>query len=209
MSKPFNGNFPVTGAFGATGGAYGKTKHAGVDFGTPLNTPIIACNGGKVSRTGNQAQAGNFVEIDVNGRKELYFHLNKISVSPGQSVSTGQVIGYSGKTGNATGYHLHYEVRVNGVAVDPTPYWQNSAPAPQPVVNSGGGKYRAIRTANVRAGASTSSQNFPDRQLKPGNEFQATKVIEGEKVTQNGITSNLWAVSTKNGHVWVGNLIKI
>lgn len=209
MSKPFNGNFPITGAFGATGGAYGNAKHQGVDFGLPANTPVLAANGGKVSRVGTQSLAGNFIEIDINGRKELYMHLNKISVSVGQNVSTGQVIGYSGKTGNATGYHLHYEVRVNGVAVDPTPYWQGSAPAAPPVVNQGGGWFKAVRTANVRPAPNLQNTPFADRTLKPGDTFQYVRIVEGERVKQNGVDTNLWAVSTKNGNVWTGNLIKI
>lgn len=209
MSKPFNSNYPITGAFGATGGAYGNTVHQGVDFGLPANTQVLAANGGRVSRVGNQSLAGNFIEIDVNGRKELYMHLNKISVSIGQNVSTGQVIGLSGKTGNATGYHLHYEVRMNGVAVDPTPYWQGSPQQSTPVVNGGGGRFKAIRVANVRPAPNTQNTPFGNRQLKPDDVFQYVRIVEGERVKQNGIDSNLWALSTKNGYVWVGNLVKI
>lgn len=209
MAKPFNGNYSITGNFGATGGAYGYAVHQGVDFGLPLNTPVLAANGGKVVRVGNVIDAGRYIVIAIGAREELYFHLNKQAVAVGQVVATGQVIGYSGSTGNSTGPHLHFEVRQGGRAIDPTPFWNTPTPRPQPVVQHGAGWYRALRPANVRAGASTAAQEFPARRLYTGHQFQAVRAVEGEMVNQNSVRSNIWIVSVKNGFVWSGNLVKI
>lgn len=209
MSKPFSGNYRISGAYGATGGAYGKSTHKGVDFALPNNTPVLAANGGIVLRTGRQAAAGVYVVIGVNNREELYFHLNRSVVSVGNIVSSGQLIGYSGKTGNTTGFHLHYEVRIAGKAVDPTPYYTAVPPPPAPVSSTGGGIYRARRHANVRPAPTTLNTPFQSRQLKPGNTFRAIKAVEGQRVNQNGVNTNIWILSTKNGFVWSGNLQKI
>ena len=63
--------------------------------------------------------------VDSNGNRlyTLYGHLSSVNVSVGQTVTQGQVIGYSGNTGNSYGAHLHFEVRVNGTAVDPMSYF--------------------------------------------------------------------------------------
>lgn len=209
MSKPFSGNYGISGNFGATGGAYGNMRHAGVDFALPANTPVLAANGGRVVGVGRQSMAGIYIKIAVANRTELYMHLNKTNVIVGQIVSSGQQIGLSGRTGNATGNHLHYEVRINNIAVNPTPYYSTSPPAPTQPIQSVGGRYKALRTSNVRPAPNTSNTPFASRQLRPGDVFDAARVVEGQTVTQNGITSNLWVISTRGGAVWSGNLQKI
>lgn len=109
-----------TQSYGATAfAAYGyKGKwHNGIDFGIPLGTPIFAAESGTVLATGDQDKFcykgayGKFVLIKhENNLTTLYGHLSKYIVSPGQKVERGQVIGYSGKTGYATGPHLHFSV---------------------------------------------------------------------------------------------------
>ncbi len=105
---------PVTG---------GRRMHMGVDIRAPKNTPIYATADGEVVCSGRQSGYGNVIIIDHGGGVEtLYAHLSRRKVREGKWVSQGRMIGKVGKTGNATGYHLHYEIRRNGKAVDPAPY---------------------------------------------------------------------------------------
>ena len=98
--------------------------HAGLDTAAPTGTPIYACWGGRVAVAGWQGGYGNAVVIDHGGgQATLYAHQSVIAVSVGQAVNAGQLIGYVGSTGNSTGPHLHFEVRVNGTPVDPAPYF--------------------------------------------------------------------------------------
>ena len=96
--------------------------HTGVDYAAPKGTPIISTSSGTVSFIGNKGGYGKLIEIkhseDYSTR---YAHLNKFKkgLSLGDKVSQGEIIGFVGKTGLATGYHLHYEFRVNGMHTDP------------------------------------------------------------------------------------------
>jgi murein DD-endopeptidase MepM/ murein hydrolase activator NlpD len=103
----------------------GRAYHPGVDFGTPRGTPIYAPLTGTVRDTGNTDAVpgcyswGKWTLIDhANGLSTLYAHQDVISVVPGQKVSTGEIIGYSGNTGYSTGPHLHFTVYAKaGVSV--------------------------------------------------------------------------------------------
>ncbi|MGB9640374.1 MAG: M23 family metallopeptidase [Anaerolineales bacterium] len=110
-------------------GALTQTAHPGhiaLDFGAPVGTPVKATMDGKVIYAGwNDEGYGNLVIVE-NGPYRTYFaHLSKIPVKVGEKVSFGMVIGYSGNTGNSTGPHLHYEVRKNGVQINPAPFTLN------------------------------------------------------------------------------------
>jgi len=97
--------------------------HTGVDFGVPYGTPIRASGAGTVEIAGRHGAYGVTVEIQHNGKYEtLYAHMSKLAagIRRGSKVNQGQIIGYVGATGRATGPHLHYEVRVAGRAVNPT-----------------------------------------------------------------------------------------
>ena len=97
--------------------------HTGLDIAAPAGTPICAADGGKVIIAGNMPVSGNTVVIDHgNGLSTLYGHNSSIAVSVGQTVSKGQVIAYCGMTGFATGNHCHFQVNVNGRAVNPRGY---------------------------------------------------------------------------------------
>jgi murein DD-endopeptidase MepM/ murein hydrolase activator NlpD len=97
--------------------------HTGVDMHASAGTPIEAAASGTVVMAGWNGGYGNCVIIDHgNGLATLYGHQSRLAVSVGDHVSTGQVIGYVGSTGLATGPHLHFEVRKFGTPVDPTPY---------------------------------------------------------------------------------------
>ena len=99
------------------------TLHPGIDIGVPTGTPIHAAAAGTVIYCGWMSGYGNLVMIDHGGDlATLYGHQSRIAVSCGESVTQGQVIGYSGCTGFCTGPHVHFEVRVNGSPVDPLGY---------------------------------------------------------------------------------------
>jgi murein DD-endopeptidase MepM/ murein hydrolase activator NlpD len=96
--------------------------HQGVDFAASTGTPILASGGGTVEFAGRKGGYGNFIKIRHNGQYETaYGHLSRFAkgLSRGDKVKQGQVIGYVGSTGRATGPHLHYEVIVGGQHVNP------------------------------------------------------------------------------------------
>lgn len=98
-------------------------NHLGIDIACAMNTKILAANSGTVLISDNHWSYGNYVLIDHGGgMATLYAHMTSRAVSAGETVSTGQVIGYVGMTGSASGYHLHFEVRENGVVQNPRNY---------------------------------------------------------------------------------------
>lgn len=100
-----------------------RTKHMGVDIPGSLNTPIYAARKGKVIFAGYSGGYGNLVIVRHDkGYTTYYGHLNKITTRVGANVGTGTMIGKMGNTGNSTGSHLHFEVRRNGVALNPVDY---------------------------------------------------------------------------------------
>ena len=115
-----------------TTGYYGYKGHTGVDFACKSGTPIVAVKSGTVvtstalrNSKGQYRSYGEYVVINHHdGTMTLYAHMlsGSRTVSPNQHVSQGQVIGQIGSTGNSSGPHLHFEVRVGGSPVNPTPY---------------------------------------------------------------------------------------
>jgi murein DD-endopeptidase MepM/ murein hydrolase activator NlpD len=98
-------------------------NHIGIDTGTPVGTTVKSTMEGKVVFAGwNTEGYGNLVVIENGPYKTYYAHLSDFKVTAGQQVSAGSVIALSGNTGNSTGPHLHYELRVNGKPVDPDTY---------------------------------------------------------------------------------------
>lgn len=99
----------------------GYTKmHKGIDFAAATGTPIYAAGDGTVQKAGRANGYGNYVRLRHNSQlSTAYGHMSRIAVLPGAHVHQGQVIGYVGMTGSATGPHLHYEVLVNDVQVNP------------------------------------------------------------------------------------------
>jgi murein DD-endopeptidase MepM/ murein hydrolase activator NlpD len=114
---PVNG--PVVSGFGMRWGE----MHEGVDIAVPTGTPIRAAASGSVAIAGWTGGYGNYTCIDHGGGlSTCYGHQEAYAVSAGQTVSQGQVIGYVGCTGHCFGPHVHFEVRINGAAVDPMGY---------------------------------------------------------------------------------------
>ncbi|MBX3015430.1 MAG: peptidoglycan DD-metalloendopeptidase family protein [Caldilineaceae bacterium] len=125
FTRPIGIQYATTSPFGTrrnyTGGAYATTSyHAGQDFGAPEGVPILAPAAGVVVLAEPLQVRGNAVIID-HGRGIFtgYWHMSEIKVTPGQWVSPGDGLGLVGTTGLSTGAHLHWELRIYGIAVDP------------------------------------------------------------------------------------------
>ncbi|SDE53894.1 Murein DD-endopeptidase MepM and murein hydrolase activator NlpD, contain LysM domain [Thermus arciformis] len=121
MRWPLSG-FRITTYFGQRGAF--QRYHTGIDLAAPYGTPIVAAKAGQVEVAGWSSWGYGFhVVLDHGGGVEtLYAHMSRIAVRPGAWVEAGQVIGYVGSTGWSTGPHLHFEVRVGGVARNPLAY---------------------------------------------------------------------------------------
>lgn len=150
LHLPFvGGAIPVTFPFGAhptdermrtlfqTRGVIG---HHGVDFGLPMASLVLAVDDGTVAQTGERGEYGIAVTIDHAWGQSLYAHLLEAKVKVGQSVKSGELIGLSGKTGAASGPHLHLGIKPNNPDtsnsylgfVDPMPFFfDNPLPTPQ------------------------------------------------------------------------------
>ena len=101
-----------------------RRMHRGQDFAVNLNTPVLATGDGVVTKAQYDSGWGRYVKIDHGyGYETIYAHLYKINVKKGQKVKRGDVIGKSGNSGRAAGFHLHYEVHKNKKVDDPKKYF--------------------------------------------------------------------------------------
>ncbi len=119
----------LTSSFGVRSDPFhgSAAMHAGVDIPGPQGTPIYATADGVVGRSGRFGGYGNLVTVNHGkGIETRYGHLSKILVAANTRVRRGQLIGLMGSTGRSTGSHLHYEVRIDGAAVNPMPFMQNA-----------------------------------------------------------------------------------
>jgi murein DD-endopeptidase MepM/ murein hydrolase activator NlpD len=115
--------WPVAGLVGSPFGPRLTAFHPGIDIVANMGAPVRAAAAGKVRFAAwNAGGYGNLVVVKIGGGvSAMYAHLSEIDVRPGQTVTVGQQLGLIGMTGNATGPHLHFEVRLHGAAVDPLP----------------------------------------------------------------------------------------
>lgn len=114
ISSPFGKRIhPITGVI---------TQHTGIDIPAPLGTPVNASKSGTVIFAGRLGGYGNAVKVEHSDGYTLYGHNSALTVTVGQMVGQGQIIAKVGSTGQSTGNHLHFEIRKNGVAVDPQKY---------------------------------------------------------------------------------------
>jgi hypothetical protein len=131
----------ITQLFGANPEDYarfGMKGHTGIDFGVPLETPIYCVDNGQVIETGNDEDGyGIYAKVRHQWGESLYAHLSNLSVKQGESVDKGELLGLSGNSGNSTGPHLHFAMRIvpynrgdgwDGFS-DPLPYLVSRPPA--------------------------------------------------------------------------------
>jgi murein DD-endopeptidase MepM/ murein hydrolase activator NlpD len=128
--KPIKVNVEFTSGFGVRSDPFhaGAAMHPGIDLAGSYGTPIYATADGTVLRAGwNSGGYGNLVEVDHGrGITTRYGHMSAILVHEGDHVTRGQQIGRMGSTGRSTGNHLHYEVRIDGRAVNPIPFMKST-----------------------------------------------------------------------------------
>ena len=117
---------PVSGIISSRFGARSSIRssaHTGLDIATSTGTPVLAAASGTVTFSGRKGSYGNLLVIThSNGVQTYYGHCSKLYVSAGTTVTQGQTVAAVGSTGNSTGPHLHFEIRVNGVAYNPQTY---------------------------------------------------------------------------------------
>lgn len=121
--------FTFTSAYGVRSDPFqgSAAMHAGIDLASPTGTPIYATADGVVDRAEWFGGYGNMVEIEHGkGIATRYGHMSRIATHSGDRVKRGDLIGYVGSTGRSTGSHLHYEVRIDGRAVNPVPFLQSA-----------------------------------------------------------------------------------
>ncbi|BCL29113.1 M23 family metallopeptidase [Streptomyces aurantiacus] len=114
-------SYTITSTFGQAGSLWSSGQHTGLDFAAPTGTPIKAVHSGTITEAGWSGSYGYRTILTLDDGTELWFaHQSSIGVSVGQKVSTGDVIGRVGATGNVTGAHLHLEVHTSGgTGIDP------------------------------------------------------------------------------------------
>jgi murein DD-endopeptidase MepM/ murein hydrolase activator NlpD len=113
-------SYTITSTFGQAGAMWSSGYHTGLDLAAPTGTPLKAVHSGTITEAGWSGSYGYLTVLTLeDGTEVRYAHQSSINVSVGQQVSTGDVIGRVGATGNVTGAHLHLEVRVGGGDVDP------------------------------------------------------------------------------------------
>ncbi len=127
LYKPVKGR--ISGLFGVQRFYNGQRRspHRGIDIAAPIGTPIEASASGVVTLVGNHFYTGNTVVIDHGqGLQTIYAHLDEVSVQEQQNVDAKEVIGTVGKTGRATGPHLHFGVILNQERIDPDLVWSQN-----------------------------------------------------------------------------------
>ena len=118
---PVTGN--ITSRYGVVESSIRNHAHGGLDIAAPLGTNIKAAAPGKVSYSGWMSGYGYLIIIDhENGVQTYYGHCSKLYASVGDKVEAGTIIAAVGSTGNSTGNHLHFEIRINGTSVNPQKY---------------------------------------------------------------------------------------
>jgi murein DD-endopeptidase MepM/ murein hydrolase activator NlpD len=137
------------------------TAHLGVDYAAPIGTPVRSVGDGVVAFAGVQNGFGNVIFVKHrNNHTTVYAHLSRIAVKRGQKVSQGQNIGATGASGWATGPHLHFEFRVNGVHQNPLTVARRSESTPVPL---------ASRPAFLRLASDVRLQLSAAAMLQAGN----------------------------------------
>ncbi|WP_179349801.1 peptidoglycan DD-metalloendopeptidase family protein [Winogradskyella pacifica] len=165
--------FPVSGkdnkaiqSFWGASRSSGSRSHQGIDIFAKRGTPVVAATNGFISNTGNRGLGGKQVWLrdGLFGQSLYYAHLDRIAVSEGNRVKTGDTLGFVGNTGNAktTSPHLHFGIYTSGGAVDPLPFVKQTDPIEIAVVPMLLKGETRLRKNELRAGASVKSKKLQD-----------------------------------------------
>jgi murein DD-endopeptidase MepM/ murein hydrolase activator NlpD len=145
LALPFQGSFGISQLWGENPDIYSRFTydnvplrgHNGIDFLTPIGTPVVAVDSGTVAETvvNDSTGFGQYIKVNHNWGEAFYGHLSGISVTPGQPVARGAVLGATGNSGFSFGPHLHFAIRINpytradgwGGFADPLPYFDPGA----------------------------------------------------------------------------------
>jgi hypothetical protein len=222
LGSPFlDQKYPITQGFGEYKldySEYGLIAHNGVDYACPVGTQIYAVAQGVVTKIQTDPDGyGLHIRIQhPNGVKPefrtIYAHLSNVAVSLGQEVAKGKMIGRSGNTGNSTGPHLHFEMRLEpqmdngyGGAVDPTPYFEETQIEPEkPSTIPEKGTARVIwQTLNIRSTAAITGALFG--MFYNGTEIVYNAIIQnagGDKWLQFEIFGNTLYSAAYIGGEW-------
>ena len=186
--------------------------HSGADYATyGEKLPQYAIADGKVTSCGkDSAKNGSalyvWVEYPALNVRMLHYHLDKISVKKGQTVKAGTLLGYTGKTGRATGVHLHLGIRYIGSAryIDPEEWSRDEYPALAEKSKYGPGNYKVtVDLLHVRTGAGTSYKVRPFSDLTPSARTKIMK-LAGKKADGyvRGLTFTVYEVRENGKYTW-------
>jgi hypothetical protein len=195
MIKPFGGSFPVTQTFDQHNAARiqngWKYYNGGVDWGMPIGTELYACMDGMIELVqADTAGYGLNVRLSSGEYLIIYGHMSRFNVVMGARVKAGDLLGWSGNTGNSTGPHLHFEVRKKGVPVDPMLLIE----PPKPI------KFMEIIVPNIRIRTKPTLQGVHTSNLYAGTILAVfdTRVADG--YIWGKIDGNHWsALGYENG----------
>lgn len=161
-ARPIETSVNFTSGYGVRSDPFnrGARMHGGIDLAGPMGTPIYATADGIVGRSEwNNGGYGNLVEVNHGqGIQTRYGHMSRRLVEPGARVRRGQLIGLMGSTGRSTGSHLHYEVRIDGRAVNPIPFMQSSTTLVALQRRVGGQGLAPVAIGGPSAGAAPAAQ---------------------------------------------------
>lgn len=194
MEHPFDG-YQITSPYGWRRLGSTSAFHPGIDLVKAHQAPIYAFTGGTILYAGlgkagtGLNNYGNVVVVkDRNGRAQLYAHLDRVAVKAGAAIGKGQLIGYQGNTGDATGSHLHYEIRKKTAplfgwesnqvlsTVEPTAYLQNFSPEDDPVTMT---KY-TVKAGDTLYGIAQKFNTSVDRIRAANNMTNENLIIVGQ-----------------------------
>lgn len=123
-----------------------SAMHSGIDFKAPYGSPILAAARGQVTYAGWKGGYGRVVEVSHgNGLLTRYAHMSRVDVSVGQSVDAGERLGGLGSSGRSTGPHLHFEVRINGRAINPRPILETAPDVLKEARGTGSARHPSTR----------------------------------------------------------------
>lgn len=183
------GSYRLSATFGQAGSMWSSGYHTGQDFSASQGTAVLAATDGLVVFAGSGGRYGSLIEIaHSDGVQTWYAHLSVIGVRVGARVRAGDRIGSVGSTGNSTGPHLHFEVRLAGRAVDPMPWLGGATPVADPgLVVAGADPSRAadLRAQLVEAEAVRSRAEAHAADLRGQAEVVGRQVEEAERVAES------------------------